>query len=450
MKSILSLATTTFTRATGAISQLALAWYLAKILPKAETGEFLFYLTCFTFLSPLMLAGTGVFSMRRLAQLDWKGSNNEQGASVSRALLAMNLKAIVTVSILFTAVLAIGSLIYEPPTMRTVFSQPCYLLFSSIASAISLAVAAHFHGAHRLASSITTSHIAVPLLSVVLIFLFPIADAVDAMRLHLIASIGTALLSFVLWFWFFQLPRHQLSLPQPTTGEDIEDLRLRNPDVRRSSLDLWFIDTTKMLMNWAPILIAGAILSADQLAELNIAQRLGNLINFLLIVVSFAFAPKFRFHWSNGDTEGLRRTVARCARLLLSAGTPVAIFVIAFAANIMDIFGNDYSTGATTLVVYCVGQYFNVITGSVNQLLTMTDRQRTLRNIFFVSSSVAMVLGWILASTYGVVGAAAATAIALTVQNVLAVICVRRDLGFWVFDPRLNPAVETSTSTAEV
>lgn len=96
----------------------------------------------------------------------------------------------------------------------------------------------------------------------------------------------------------------------------------------------------------------------------------------------------------------------------------------------MGLFGDKYIIAAPLLQIIAVGQFFNVITGSVGYLLVMSNHEKDLRNVSLFSGPLAIVLAFVLTKEYDLIGAAYATAIALTTHNMLAVIMVKKRLGF--------------------
>ncbi|MDA8745606.1 polysaccharide biosynthesis C-terminal domain-containing protein [Rubripirellula amarantea] len=437
LENAIPLARTAMSRGLGAISQVALALAVTHHLPKSESGEFLFYLTLFTVISPLLLLGTSVYAMRQLA-----GSHdNQQSAMLGQGLIRMNLCTLaVTASVVLAIALCLD--VFFSNEVVVLSGKAAWLAAAASFAGVSLAVASHLHGTGKLATSITFSHIAIPSLTVLMLFMVETKTVAKVIQLHTLATVITAAISLLVWLAYFRPMRFPPTSNDPVKPDQNQFARpssfafFRDRDVRRVCIDLWSLNGFQLVMNWAPIIVAGAILIPSDLAELNVAQRAGNLINFLLIVVAFTFAPKFRKHWAANRVDELRNSVARCSRLLVGLGTALLIAVLILSEKIMGVFGSNFTGGAMILVIYAIGQYINVITGAVNQLMTMSDDERTLRHICFLSATTAVLLSVVLTWQWGAPGAAAATAIALTLQNALAVSAVKKRLGFWIFDMR--------------
>jgi O-antigen/teichoic acid export membrane protein len=104
------------------------------------------------------------------------------------------------------------------------------------------------------------------------------------------------------------------------------------------------------------------------------------------------------------------------------------LFYIFFPDFLLGIFGGDFKKGGIILSILAVGQFVNVITGSVGYLLIMCGQEKTLRNIIIFSALVTITFQLILVSEYSIMGIAIGTAIGLSLQNILATIFVKKKL----------------------
>ena len=423
-KKLASLASSGFFRGLGAVSQVVLAWLVTQSLPKVEAGEFFVYLASFTVLSPLLLLGTQQFAMRELSRFDVDESGERRLAAHRLTKLSAQAVGAATAVLLTLAVLA--DQLPKPSWLADapLADRLSVLVGAAAVASTALMVASHFHGLRRFSISLFFSHICIPLICGLLLLWLPATDAMRAIAYHALACLLTAVLACIAWGAAFGWPRFQRQSKQLEGA-------------LRASGNLWLVNCFVLIVNWFPIIIAGAVISSEDVAELTVSQRAANLINFILIIVNFAIAPKLRRSWATRDLLTLRQDISRCSWLLVSVGTPIFVGVVVFSPAIMSAFGSEYRAAALLLCIYAGGQYFNVITGSVNQILTMWNHERELRNICAISASTAIGLSIALGLMFGVVGIAAAAVAALCLQNVLAVVAVRKLLGFWVCDLRV-------------
>ena len=171
-------------------------------------------------------------------------------------------------------------------------------------------------------------------------------------------------------------------------------------------------------------------MAPEQLAILAVARRTAILTSFILMAVNLVVAPKFAALYKQGKTNELESIALQATRLMVLFALPIVGFMLLFPEWLMWLFGEEYKAGANLLRILAVGQFINVMTGSVGFLLSMSGHERDLRNVVFICGPMAIILALILTPLYGVTGAAVATAIALASQNLLAVGMVKRRLGF--------------------
>ena len=171
-------------------------------------------------------------------------------------------------------------------------------------------------------------------------------------------------------------------------------------------------------------------MALESVAFFSVAQRVAMLTSFVLIAVNIVAAPRFAASAKQGKPEELRATSLLCSRLMIVLATPVLVFMLVFPEFILSFFGAEYKQASLILQILVIGQFINVVTGSVGFLLNMTGHEKDMRNVVLFSGPLALILGFLLTPIYGATGAAIATAIALASQNLIAVYMVKKRLGF--------------------
>lgn len=184
------------------------------------------------------------------------------------------------------------------------------------------------------------------------------------------------------------------------------------------------------LLLWIGPLIAGVWLSSADVAYLSVAQRFALLTSFILMAVNLVVAPKFAAFYAENDMESVRKTALFSVRLLVVSAVPIVGAMLIFPGFLMGLFGADFAQGAQLLQILALGQFVNVITGSVGYLLMMTGHERDLRTSTLISGGLVVILTIILTQYFGVLGCAIATAISIAFQNLLAAYFVKKRLGF--------------------
>ncbi len=118
--------------------------------------------------------------------------------------------------------------------------------------------------------------------------------------------------------------------------------------------------------------------------------------------------------------------------VLVFLAIPGVAVLLLGAGWILSLFGTDFQVATLALRLLTIGALFNLAAGPVGLLLMMTGNERLLmRNVLYMASVNAL-LNMALIPSFGLNGAAAATAITAISINALNSVAVRRRLGFWV------------------
>lgn len=189
-------------------------------------------------------------------------------------------------------------------------------------------------------------------------------------------------------------------------------------------------------MQWSGILIAGVMLSAEEVAQLTAAQRTAMLASFALMVVEIVVAPSYARFWKDGDKDGFYKYVAFSTKVLVVAGLPIGLLAYIYSDLVMTIFGADYARSHTLLKILLVGQIINICTGPVSHVINMTGNERGYRNITSFTGLVTIFMCFVLIGAWGAEGAALAVALGVSAQNISSLFYVRVVLGFWMWEGR--------------
>ncbi len=196
------------------------------------------------------------------------------------------------------------------------------------------------------------------------------------------------------------------------------------------SAPLFAVAMTQLIMVWSSQFLLGVWAGPEDVAVYTIAQRVAMLTSFVLVAVNGVVAPRFSLLYHEGRLGELEALSKKSVRLMLCMATPLLLAMLAFPEWILGIFGSAYTAGALVLSILALGQFVNVITGSVGYLLQMSGHYREVRNNTLLAALLALVLNYLLIPNYGPLGGAIAAAAALSLVNLLGVWHVRKHLGF--------------------
>ncbi len=182
------------------------------------------------------------------------------------------------------------------------------------------------------------------------------------------------------------------------------------------------------LISATDILMLGWLAEADEVGRYSVAARAASMISFLIGAANLIIAPRLAVLYGRGDLYGLETYARTTSGLLAVAAAMLAIPLVVLSPWLLNLWGPEFIAGSDSLRILCLANFFNVATGSVASMLTMTGRERIVLRITTICGLLNIGLNWALIVRYGATGAAMATAAALIVSNLLYVVAVRRSL----------------------
>jgi O-antigen/teichoic acid export membrane protein len=178
-----------------------------------------------------------------------------------------------------------------------------------------------------------------------------------------------------------------------------------------------------------------AMLSTAQVAEFTTALRVALLIAFVLMEANLMIAGQLADLHAKKDIEGINQLTKQTSQLLLAFSIPLLFIIWWGARNVMGLFGAAYESSAIILQILAIGQFINVLTGPTSMILTMCGGEFDQRRVLFITFIVSTLAAIVLTHLYGLMGAAIATALGVSSQNLMAAYYVHKRLGFNVLNP---------------
>lgn len=196
-----------------------------------------------------------------------------------------------------------------------------------------------------------------------------------------------------------------------------------------SALPLAMIASLQLVNNQTDLIMLGMFRSSEEVGVYKVVLTAAALVTFGLQAVHAVMSPYFAKLYSQNDMARLQVIVTMSTRASLVLALPVSLTFVFFGGFLLQFFfGEEYSAGYEALVVITAGQLFNVSVGLVGLLLTMTGHERYSLVALSLSAITNVLLNAILIPTYGMIGAAGATATTLFLWNIFMWLVVKRKL----------------------
>ena len=160
----------------------------------------------------------------------------------------------------------------------------------------------------------------------------------------------------------------------------------------------------------------------------DVAFKVSLLTTIVLIAVNSIASPKFSEYYAQKDKGQLNYLVYSASKLIFWLSSPILLLIVLFPSFWLSFFGDEFIVGATVLIILSLGQLVNSLSGSVGNLLKMTNYHKLFQNIMIVAVVLNIALNYFLIPIYRMEGAAIASAISVSFINITAVIYAKKKL----------------------
>lgn len=196
----------------------------------------------------------------------------------------------------------------------------------------------------------------------------------------------------------------------------------------KESLPMMVSGGILLFLGWTDTFFLGVYETESVVGVYNVAIKIATLTMFSFNALNSILAPKIAKSFHEGDQIGYKKMISFTTRINSLITLMIVLGIIILHRYILGIFGEEFLSGASVLIILCIGQLAISLSGSVGTILQMIGHQRIYQNIVLIALIVNIVLNFILTPRYGAIGAAIATAISILCWNVLGVIYLKQKL----------------------
>ena len=191
----------------------------------------------------------------------------------------------------------------------------------------------------------------------------------------------------------------------------------RSAALLRQGWPLAIAASTGFIVDWFILFSLAANEAAAQVGLLRMAAQISGLLSLVMVSFDAVSGPRIAAFHRNGDIAGIRRVWRQSAFTMLAMSLPVIVAISLAAEPVLSIFGPEFREGAWALRILLLGQLVNAATGPVGAILIMTGHDRWTLAYSVVSTVGAVVICLALMPTFGLLGAAAASALTICLRN---------------------------------
>jgi len=187
------------------------------------------------------------------------------------------------------------------------------------------------------------------------------------------------------------------------------------PEWRRISTPLLLVAGANMLLTQTDVLMLGVFQNTDMSGIYSVASRLAAMAIFATIALGSFGAPLIAELYSQGKIDDLARIAKTMARVAFACLVPATIFFLLAGEWVLALFGLEFAAAYHPLLVLMSGQALASCFGASAMILTMTEHEDAAARVLVGSVVANIILNAVLIPSYGMMGAAIATALTTAV-----------------------------------
>ena len=229
--------------------------------------------------------------------------------------------------------------------------------------------------------------------------------------------------SYFLWFF------HRAKIVD--SKQNNSESELSTKALFKVSIPLLLGQSMMLIMGKVDLFMLANMTSSDKVGIYNIALKLSMLAYMGLMAVNSIAAPKFSEIHSSGDIDALKKIVQQSTKTIFWVTFPVILLFLIFPDTILGVFGDEFKLAAMALIILSISKMFSAISGSVGTFLQMVGKQNVFQNILIFTAIINIVLNYTLIPKYGIDGASFDSAISGVIWNVLMIIYIKKNFGFY-------------------
>ena len=190
----------------------------------------------------------------------------------------------------------------------------------------------------------------------------------------------------------------------------------------RFAFPMFFNSMIRNILNSTDVLFLGAFAVTSQIGLYGAADRVSYFVVAPLIALNVIFSPIIAEYHARNQHKQLATMFKVVTKWSLTLSWPIFLCCLIFHDPILGIFGEKYTSADLVLIILAFGNLVDAGVGSVNYLLVMTGRPRIILINTVTTVIVNITLALVLIPRFGIIGAASAAALTVTILNLVGLI----------------------------
>jgi O-antigen/teichoic acid export membrane protein len=176
-------------------------------------------------------------------------------------------------------------------------------------------------------------------------------------------------------------------------------------------------------------LAVGYFLGSEEVGIYGAAVKTATFIGITLLAANTIVAPLIASYYTRRDMAGLQDIVSLATLGSFGSSLVIGVGMMLLSGPILGAFGGDFIRARLPLLILIIGQLVNVGSGSVGLLMVLTGHERQSVLVLGCCALITTVLCVVVIPSFGIIGAAIASMLGLSLWNIWAYRLVVKKVG---------------------
>lgn len=199
-----------------------------------------------------------------------------------------------------------------------------------------------------------------------------------------------------------------------------------NESLLRPGFLILLANANNLFTDWFATILLAATHGPAEAGLFRVGYQIAATLKLFSATSETILQPVFAVAYQTGDLKRIGRILRLTIVGLLAASAPLAIAVLVAPIWIMQIFGGQFTAGATAMQIMVLGQVCSLVFASTGSVLVMASRERTNVTLTAIAAVIGTVLALLLIAPYGAMGAAIAVVAPLLFLRLASMMAVWR------------------------
>lgn len=197
----------------------------------------------------------------------------------------------------------------------------------------------------------------------------------------------------------------------------------------KTSLPLFIFGSMQIVLPQIPVIMLGAISSADHVGLFSASYRLANTLAFLPGAVRIVMGPIIARMYAENENHKLQRLLTLTVRVTFVFDIILGIIFILLRKPFLEIFGPEFIVAQWALIILIIGNIIDALMGNSSVLLSMIGKEQIVAGSYVFVVITNIILNFFLIPQYGFLGATIASTLCLILVKVILSIYTLKKTG---------------------